>query len=71
MALSAAALLGLRRFLIYAVLLLSVGAISTPLGLEPGAQILLAGALIFFSGLIVFFRFLSDHSVLRDLEGIE
>jgi len=71
MALLVAAMLGLRRFLFYAGALVAIGFICTPLGLEPGTQILLAGAVISVSGVIIFFRFLSDHSVLGDLGEAE
>ncbi len=63
MALTAAALTGLGRFLIYAGVLLLTATVATPLGMEPGPQILIAGALITLAGLIRFTRFLMEHPV--------
>lgn len=61
MALTAAALTGLGRFLVYAGVLLATATVATPLGMEPGPQILIAGGLITLSGLFLFTRFLGDH----------
>jgi hypothetical protein len=61
MALTAAALTGLFRFLVYVGVLLVTATVATPLGMEPGPQILIAGGLITLSGLFLFARFLSDH----------
>ncbi len=61
LALGAAVLTGLTRFVGYAALLLATGGITTPLGMEPAPQILIAGAVITLVGLILFLRFLSTH----------
>jgi MFS family permease len=63
MALTAAALTGLGRFLIYAAVLLLTATVATPLGMEPGPQILIAGGLITVAGLFRFARFISEHPV--------
>jgi len=67
MALTAAALTGLVRFLGYGALFLATGSITTPLGMEPPGQILAAGTIITLVGLAIFVRFLSSHPVLDDL----
>lgn len=61
LALTAAALTKLGRFVVYAAVLLATATVATPLGLEPGPQILIAGAVITLAGLFLFARFLSGH----------
>jgi hypothetical protein len=70
MALLAAAMTGLTRFIGYAALLLATGTLGTAAGLEPGPQIMIAGAAITLVGLIIFFRFLSSHPVPSDVEEV-
>ena len=67
MALVAAAMTGLSRFIGYAALLLATGTVATWLGLEPGPQILIAGGIITLVGSALFFRFLSGHPVPAEL----
>jgi hypothetical protein len=66
MALLVAALTGLIRFLGYGALLLAIGTITTPLGVEPPGQILGAGTIITLVGLTMFVRFLSRHPIPAD-----
>ena len=61
MALTAAALTGLARFITYAAVLLLTATVATPLGMEPGPQILIAGGVITLAGIILFARFLIEH----------
>lgn len=61
MALIAAAMTSLGRFVVYAALLLATASVATPLGLEPAPQILIGGAIITLAGLVRFARFLSAH----------
>jgi len=61
MALAAAALTGLGRFVAYAGVLLATATVATPLGMEPGAQMAISGAVITVVGLFLFARFLSGH----------
>ena len=63
MALNAAAMTGLHRFVAYAAVLLSTGTVATWLGMEPGPQILIAGGIISAVGLRLFARFLSGHPI--------
>ena len=63
MALVTAALTGLGRFLLYGATLLLTATIATPLGMEPGPQMLIAGGLLTLSGLFLFARFLIGHPV--------
>jgi len=63
MALVTAAMTSLGRFVLYAAVLLVTASVATPLGVEPGPQILMAGAIITLAGLVRFVRFLSRHPV--------
>jgi MFS family permease len=63
MALVTAAMTSLGRFVVYAAILLATASVATPLGMEPGPQILLGGSVITLAGLVRFARFLSDHPV--------
>ena len=69
MALTAAAMVRQGRFLWYAGILLLVGLIGAPSGMEPGLQILFAGAIITFLGGLLLVRFLRDFPV-RTEEGV-
>lgn len=61
MALIVFALTGLGRFVVYAALLLITASVATPLEVEPGPQMLIAGGIITLAGLLRFARFLSGH----------
>ncbi len=68
MALVTAAMTSLGRFVLYAAVLLVTASVATPLGVEPGPQILMAGAIITLAGLVRFVRFLS-HNPVPAVEG--
>ena len=63
MAIMVAAMTGLFRFMGYGVVLVACGSVGTWLGLEPGAQILIAGGIITLAGATLFTRFLAAHPI--------
>lgn len=69
LALGAAALTGLTRFVGYAAVLLATGSVTTRLGMEPAPQILIAGTVITLVGLVLFIRFLSAYPLPAHVEG--
>jgi MFS family permease len=70
MALQAAIMTGVKRFIGYAALFLATGSVATRVGLEPGPQILIGGGIVFVSGLFLFIRFLSRHPI-RSVEEVD
>jgi MFS family permease len=70
MALMAAAMTGVTRFIGFAALLVAAGTLGTLLGLEPGPQILIGGGVITLIGLIIFLRFLSSHPKPAEVEEV-
>jgi len=58
-----AALTDVLRFVLYAGILLVTALIATPAGLEPGLQLIVAGAVVSLIGLYLFLRFLARSSV--------
>jgi hypothetical protein len=57
-----AGLTGVARFALYAAVLLATALIATPAGLEPSAQLLLAGSIVTIAGFSLFVRFLARSS---------
>ena len=66
MALQAAIMTGVTRFVGYAALFLATGTICTRLGLEPGPQILIGGGGVFLCGLFLFLSFISRNPIRRE-----
>jgi hypothetical protein len=54
-----AALTDVPRFALHAGILVITALIATPVGLEPGLQLIVAGAVVFLIGLYLFLRFLA------------
>jgi len=69
-ALLTATLTTVSRFVLHAGVLLLTATVATPAGLEPGVQLIIAGAIISVAGLYLFARFLSRSS-LPTPEGLD